>query len=139
MHHPEGIERLRALGHQFGTYFVVGGGVTALHYGLLIALVELFRLDPVVATSVGYVVGGIASYLLHRRITYASDRPHGEATWRFLIVWAVGLSLTACLMTLFIHKLGQPYLAAQVMTTGLVIFWNFSAHRMWTFRAPQLG
>lgn len=133
------MEGLRALGRQFGTYFVVGGGVTALHYSLLITLVEMFKVDPVLATSVGYVVGGVASYLLHRRITYASDRPHGEATWRFLTVWSIGLSITACVMTLLVHRLGLPYLLAQVMTTGITLFWNFTAHRFWTFRTPSLG
>jgi putative flippase GtrA len=28
-----------------------------------------------------------------------------------------------------------PYLLAQMVTTGIVLFWNFAAHKLWTFRA----
>ena len=133
------MRRLGNLGRQFGTYFLVGLVVAATHYALLVALVEGWRIDPVRATLVGYVVGGIVSYLLHRRLTYASDRPHREATWRFLLVWLVGLGLTWLLMALFVRALGIPYLLAQLATTGLVLFWSFGANRIWTFRTPPVA
>lgn len=128
-----------ALARQFGTYFLVGLVVAATHYGLLIALVEGYRMDPVPATLVGYVVGGIVSYLVHRRVTYASDRPHQETTWRFGTVWLVGLAITWLLMALFTRQLGAPYLLAQLATTALVLFWSFGANRFWTFRTPPVA
>ncbi|HMO28484.1 GtrA family protein [Enterovirga sp.] len=133
------MRRLARLGRQFGTFFLVGIVVTATHYAILVALVEGWRADPVRATLVGYVVGGIASYLLHRRVTYASDRPHVQATWRFLVVWLVGMGLTWGLMALLVRSFGTPYLLAQLATSGLVLFWSFGAHKMWTFRTPPVA
>ena len=86
------------------------------------------------ATLVGYVAGGDRLLRLNRRLTYASDRPHAEATWRFAVVALVGFGLTGLLMQALTGWLGAPYLPAQLVTTGIVLFWSFLAHRVWTFR-----
>lgn len=129
---------LPALVRQFRTFFGVGLLAASVHYGLLLGLVEGYRMDPVPATLTGYVAGGVVSYLLNRRLTYRSDRPHGEATWRFVVVAAIGFGLTWLFVALFVRAFGAPYLPAQVVTTGIVLFWNFSAHKLWTFRAPPV-
>ncbi|WFT83455.1 GtrA family protein [Methylobacterium sp. CB376] len=128
---------LVALARQFTTYVTIGFGALAVHYGLLVLLVELGRVDPVPAAILGYVAGGFVSYTLNRRHTYASDRPHGEALWRFVVVAGCGLVLTWVLMALLIRWAGLTYLPAQVVTTGLVVFWNFSGNKLWTFAARE--
>lgn len=131
---------LQAAGRQFAAFFGVGLVAAVVHYGLLISLVEGYRLEPVRATLVGYVGGGIVSYLLNRRHTYGSDRPHLQAGWRFALVTLVGFGLTWGLMSLFVRVGGAPYLPAQVGTTAIVLFWSFLAHKLWTFRdEPPLG
>jgi putative flippase GtrA len=124
------------LARQFGAFFGVGLVAALAHYGLLISLVEGYRLEPVRAALFGYVAGGIVSYLLNRRNTFASDRRHAEAGWRFALVAAVGFCITWAFMALFVDLLGAPYLPAQVVTTGIVLFWSFLANKLWTFRAP---
>lgn len=116
------------------TAFVAVGVIAALaHYGVLIVLVETGASDPVPATLMGYVAGGLLSYALNRRLTYASERPHAEAGWRFIVVAAVGFLLTGAFMHAFTGWLGVPYLPAQLATTGIVLFWSFIAHKVWTF------
>ena len=113
-----------------------GVGVLAAvaHYGVLVGLVEAGGFGPVPATLLGYVAGGLVSYALNRRLTYESERPHAEASWRFALVAGVGFVLTGALMHAFTVWLGAPYLPAQVVTTGIVLFWSFVAHKLWTFR-----
>jgi putative flippase GtrA len=125
-----------ALARQFAAFFGVGLVAAIVHYGLLISLVEGYRMDPVPAALAGYVAGGIVSYLLNRRHTYASDRPHVEATWRFALVAVIGFGLTWAGMAVLVRGLAVPYLAAQLVTTGIVLFWSFLAHKFWTFREP---
>jgi putative flippase GtrA len=127
-----------ALGRQFGVFVVVGLAAAATHYGLLVSLVEGYRLDPVPATLIGYVGGGIVSYLLNRRLTYVSARPHREATWRFAAVAGVGFLITWGMVAGLVRGLGVPYLPAQLVTTGIVLFWSFGAHKLWTFRGPPV-
>jgi putative flippase GtrA len=125
---------LTALGRQFASFSGVGLAAAVVHYGLLIALVEGAGLEPVPATLAGYVAGGVVSYALNRHLTYASDRPHAEATWRFAVVAAAGFLLTWVLMHVFTRWLSAPYLPAQLVTTGIVLFWSFLANKVWTFR-----
>lgn len=126
-------QALAGLARQISAFAGVGVMAAVVHYGLLIGLVELGGLPPVPATLAGYIGGGIVSYLLNRRHTYESDRPHGEATWRFAIVAFVGFLLTGLLMHGFVDRLGAPYLPAQLVTTGVVMCWSFLAHKLWTF------
>jgi putative flippase GtrA len=124
-----------AVARQFAAFSGVGLVAAVVHYGLLIGLVELGRVDPVPATLAGYVAGGVVSYAMNRRLTYRSDRPHREATWRFALVAGVGFLLTWGFMHAFTRWLGAPYLPAQLVTTGIVLFWSFVAHKLWTFRS----
>lgn len=121
------------LRRQFSAFFGVGVVAAIVHYSALIGLVEGAAIDPVPATLVGYLAGGVVSYGMNRRLTYGSDRPHGEATWRFAAVAGVGLLLTWGVMHVLTRGLGAPYLPAQLLTTGIVLFWSFAAHKLWTF------
>jgi putative flippase GtrA len=127
-----------ALARQFAAFFGVGVIAAIVHFGLLVSLVDGYGMDPVRAALAGYVAGGVVSYLLNRRHTYASDRPHRQATWRFGAVAAVGFALTWLVMTVLVSWLGLPYILGQVVTTGLVLFWSFAAHKLWTFREPNI-
>lgn len=133
---PQTDRRLRAVLRQFSAFFGVGLAAAIVHYGLLVSLVEGYRMEAVRATLVGYIGGGLVSYVLNRRHTYASDRPHREAGWRFALVALVGFGLTWAFMALFVRVLGAPYFPAQIVTTGIVLVWSFLAHKLWTFREP---
>lgn len=123
--------------HQFMRYAGVGAVATAAHYALLIGLVESGATGPLPATLAGYVLGGIVSYLLNRRLTFAGGRSHREAVWRFAVVAASGFAWTGALMALFVDRLGLPYLPAQAVTTLIVLVWGFVANRLWTFAHPR--
>ena len=129
---------LRELFRETMTFAGVGLIAAVGHYGTLIALVEGAGVAPVPATLAGYVVGGIISYLLNRTHTFASDRPHREAGWRFALVAAVGFGLTGLLMHAFVDRLGFPYLPAQVATTACVLMWSYAANKIWTFQTPPI-
>jgi putative flippase GtrA len=133
-----GPNSLLHLARQFTTFFGVGLVAAFVHFGLLVGLVEIFGVRPVPATLAGYVTATVVSYLLNRRLTYASDRPHAEAAWRFAVVAGIGFLLTWILMALFTHIVGPTYyFPAQIVTTGIVLFWHFLGHKLWTFRRPQ--
>jgi putative flippase GtrA len=127
------LDPLYRLTRQFIAFFGVGIAAAIVHYGLLIGLVEEAGIGPVSATLAGYVAGGFVSYLLNRTHTYDSARPHHEAGWRFALVAFVGFLLTWLFMQVFTKGLGAPYFPAQLVTTGIVMFWSFLAHRAWTF------
>jgi putative flippase GtrA len=124
-----------SLSRQMSSFVAVGLVAAAAHYGALIGLVEIFAWQAVPATLVGFLFGGVTSYLLNRRHVFPTDRSHAAAIWRFALVSSVGFVLTWGLMSLFVNRMAIPYLPAQVGTTGLVLFWSFLANKLWTFKA----
>lgn len=121
------------LARELATYAFVGVFATLVHYAILIALVEGYGWRAVPATLVGYVAGGVVAYGLNRRHTFASDRPHEEAMWRFALVALFGFCVTFVLMSAFVDRLGSPYLPAQALTTVITMFMTFAINRSWTF------
>lgn len=121
------------LPRQLSTYALVGAAASLAHYAALVGLVELLAWRAVPAALVGYVIGGVISYRLNRRHTFASDRPHREAVWRFALVALLGFCLTFLLMRFFVDRLDAPYLPAQFATTILIMFVTFFVNRLWTF------
>ena len=122
-----------SLSRQISTFFGVGVVSTIADYGTLVFLRELFGVNAVYGALAGYIVGGIVNYLLNRAHTFATDRDHVQAGWRFASVMVVGFSLTGLFMWLFTEKLAIPYLGARVVPTGIVFCWNVAAHKLWTF------
>ena len=107
---------------QFSTFFVVGLICTALHYAVMSGLIELAHSPVIPATLFGFCVGGVTSYVLNRRHTFASDRPHAEAGWRFVTVTAVGFVLTWMMMSVLLSWAATNGLASlagrQVLSAG---------------------
>jgi putative flippase GtrA len=118
---------------QISAFAGVGVVAAIAHYSVLIGAVELVAADPVLASLLGFVAGGIVSYGLNRRVTFTTSRSHAQAGWRFGVVAFGGFVLTGALMTLLVRQLGLPYLPAQVLTTLSVMVFTFSAHKSWSF------
>lgn len=119
---------------QIRSFLGVGVVCTSLHYAILIAMVQLLHVPAVPSALTGLTAGGLLSYLLNRRHTFGSERPHEQAAWRFALVAGVAFVLTWLVMRLFVERWHAPYLPAQAVTTGLVMIWTFAANRLWTFR-----
>jgi putative flippase GtrA len=132
----------RAVGATFGRFLVVGAISTSVHYLVLAAVVELLHGSVVAGSGVGFGVGAVVSYVLNRTHTFRSEAPHAQAMTRFVLVLGVGLGLNLLLMQLLAVRWGWPYLLAQMLTTGLVLFWHFAGHALWSFthrKPPRTG
>jgi putative flippase GtrA len=132
----------RAVGATFGRFLVVGAISTSVHYLVLAAVVELLRGSVVAGSGIGFAVGAVVSYVLNRSHTFRSEAPHAQAMTRFVLVLGVGLGLNLLLMQLLAVRWGWPYLLAQMLTTGLVLFWHFAGHALWSFthrEPPRTG
>jgi putative flippase GtrA len=118
---------------QFSKFLLVGGFSTLLQYLILAFLVQAAGTDPVVASSVGYVLSALANYDLNYRLTFRSRVPYLGGMFRFALVHAMGFLLNGTIMAAGTKALGLHYLVAQVAATIVVLFWNFFANRRWTF------
>lgn len=118
---------------QFITFFGVGVAATLTDWGTFFLLGRFVGVPSVYAALIAYCTGGVLSYALNRAHTFETARSHAEAGWRFAAVMAVGFSLTGFFVWLFAERLGLAPMVARVISTGIVFFWNYAAHKMWTF------
>jgi|CXWL01.1.fsa_nt_gi putative flippase GtrA len=118
---------------QIVRFALVGVAATAVHFAVLIALVELAGLGPVAATTLGYIVGIAVSYTLNRLYTFKSDAPVGSSFLKFALLYGVSAFLNAGIVAMLTEQ-RLWYLLAQVIATGLVLIWNFVGARFVVFR-----
>lgn len=125
-----------AWGGRFGRFLGVGAFATGLQYALLVLGCEVLAVDPVAASAVGFVVSAVANYWLNYHFSFRSSRRHRSAAGRFALVAGAGLALNTLLMQTLAEHLGLQYLLAQVLTTAVVLIWNFFANALWSFARP---
>jgi putative flippase GtrA len=119
---------------QFVSFTAVGAVGTAAHYSALIALVQFMHVSPVPSSGVGFVIGALVNYALNYRLTFRSKKLHRESMPKFFLVAMVGLVLNTAVMVFLVEILRLHYLVSQVLATGGVLVWNFTANRYWTFK-----
>ena len=120
-------------------YFIVGVLGTLIHFGILATLVELGRMDPVLASTIGFIVTLFVSYVLNRRWTFASRVRHRVAFTRYAAVSMFGLALNSLIMYLAVHVFDLWYIAGQALVVAVVPAVNFALNRSWSFRPASLG
>lgn len=119
---------------QFVFFSAIGAVGTAGHYATLLLLVEGLSQSPILASTLGFIVGALINYILNYRFTFQSDKPHREALTKFLLVAAIGAGINTGLMALFIELLLLHYFIAQLIATAVVLLWNFLISKYWTFQ-----
>lgn len=129
------IKRFAAseLGRQLARFAAAGAIATAAHYSVLVLLIELARAPPVFATTFGYCVGIVVSYLLNRRFTFKSEAPFVSSFPKFAAFYGVGMFLNGAIFAALM-SLDAWYLAAQVVATAIVMVWNYVGARFIAFR-----
>ncbi|MFN8373863.1 MAG: GtrA family protein [Anaerolineae bacterium] len=127
---------------RFGRFAIVGLLGTLVDFCVLVVLKEALGLPLLLANTLSYAAGISNNFLLNRTWTYGDVQ---RKTWwtqfgQFFLVSTIGLLLNNTMVALLSEPvgalIGQPqigYLAAKVVATLLVLFWNFFANRYWTF------
>lgn len=118
---------------QFALYSAAGAIGTAAHYLVLVTLVQGFLFNAVLASIDGSIAGAGINYLLSYHCVFRSQKRHIETATKFIVIGGIGLVLNAMMMFLMDTLAGIHYLVSQVITTCIVLLWNFSGNRFWTF------
>ncbi|MEE4140281.1 GtrA family protein [Pseudomonas viridiflava] len=117
--------------HEFIRFGLVGVANTAVHAGIVIALMEVFAPPAFVANGVAFIFANLMSYALNSRFTFRT--PASFAGYRrFLLVSLVSLALTL-LITSIVEYLGWHYGVGLVMVIFIVPVLNYLVMKLWAF------
>ncbi|WP_428355617.1 GtrA family protein [Methyloprofundus sp.] len=133
-------------------YLISGGLATAVHFGVLIALLEFQLAVPLHASMIGAACGFLVNYHIQFHWTFKVSGPHRRFFIRYLFVSGTMFGLNAAIFWLattpemfallkslpYPKQIPQPkniaYWYAQVIATGIVFLCNFLVNRYYTFK-----
>ena len=123
---------------QFVCFSGVGVVGTVAHYSVLVFCVELLTIDPVISSILGFLAGAVVNYILNYHFTFKSKACHNETGPKFFFVVVIGFCINYLVMYALINLLALNYILSQIISTALVLFWNFFASRFWVFNHGKM-
>jgi dolichyl-phosphate beta-glucosyltransferase len=118
----------------FIRYATVGVTGTALDVGSLYVFVDLLHIPVLVAAAMSFILAVVNNFILNKIWTFRNNsRNFRKQFIKFLIVSVVGLALTEICMALFVYLLDIWYIVSKLITSVIVLTWNFLANKNWTF------
>jgi putative flippase GtrA len=123
--------------HRFVRFVLVGGTATVIQYLVLTALVAWSRVEPWIASDVGFTLSAVYNYNMNRWFTFESREPYLASAGRFALLVTLGVMTNTIIMR-GLTQLGLHYLLAQVAASAVVLTQNFSLANFWVF-AGQKG
>lgn len=111
----------------------LGGVGTLAHYLVLVLCVQALGADPVLASVLGSCVGAFTNFLLAHHITFRSPAEMYQTAPRFFAVALSSVILNWAAMWSLVEGLALHYIVAQVISTALVLGFNYLANALWTF------
>lgn len=135
---------------RFVKFAIVGAAGSITDFAILNIFVQLFGLPLALANTCSFIAAVMQNFTLNRLWTFPESRER-HATGQlaqFAVVSLVGYGLNQ-LVFLTLHHFWEDYWMAQMgadtgfvvsyniaklFAIGVVLFWNFTANRLWTYR-----
>jgi putative flippase GtrA len=120
--------------YQLFRFGIVGLTAAAMHFGIVVLLVQNWNIQPLLANIFGFAGGFQISYWGHRMWTFNDTNTlHRVALTRLLVVQIISLLANETLFYIFL-SMNLPYpVALLVVLTTLPIF-TFVSSKLWVFR-----
>ena len=132
--------------------FAFVGALGALtDFAILNVLEQLAGFLPVVANGISFSAAVVQNFLLNRSWTFPESQLHNTRRQmsKFTLVSVAGLGISTVVFQFvdlslradWIEWLSSPdlgstisYNFAKLFSIGVVLFWNFAANRLWTYK-----
>jgi putative flippase GtrA len=122
------------------SYGIIGLIGTLIHFSVLVFLVELFHFEPVLSSSIGFIVTVIVSFYLNRRFTFRIKTSKTTVTFiKYTLVSCSGFILNSVIMYFSVHMLSLHYSIGQAIVVVVLPISNILLNNYWTFRESKEG
>ncbi len=128
--------------HRFAKFAVVGALGSVIDFSLLNLMRGVFGWQLIWANTLSVSVAIVSNFIWNRLWTFPESRTRKKRTQlvQFALVNFFGLLLNNLIVVGFDYLL-SPYInepwsynIAKAIAIGIVLFWNFGANRLWTYR-----
>ncbi len=127
---------------RFIKFAIVGAIGMVVDLSILNLLHGLVGLHLLVANSISFSAAVVSNFTWNRLWTFPETRhrPVHTQLAQFATVSIIGLGINNVVLW-HVYQVLRPHLAApwnynaaKILAIGVVLFWNFGANRVWTFR-----
>lgn len=119
---------------QFAKFSIVGVVNTVTSFTVYVLMIQQAGLDPLLANVIAFIVAVTASFFLNKAWTF---RDHGKVYVRqyttFFVISGIGLGISTVILFILYTVLHIHYITSFLIAAAVVVFWNFTANRTWTF------
>lgn len=123
----------RPLFFQILRFGLVGLAAAAIHFGIVVALVQAGSVPPLIANIFGFAIAFQMSYWGHRLWTFADKvTTHRIAIPKLFFVQTLNFAANETLFYIFL-ALNVPYPVALIIVLTVLPFFTFMASKLWVF------
>jgi putative flippase GtrA len=116
-------------------FVAVGCAAAAVHFGIVVLLVELLRAPPLAANVAGWLVAFIVSFLGQWQLTFASrGTPWRHALPRYFLLSLAGFAANEAGYAALLHFTALPYDVALAAVLLAVAVMTYLLGSRWVFR-----
>lgn len=126
--------KIKSLFWQIFRFGVVGVIAAAVHFNIVVFLVQNFLLDPLVANALAFLISFQMSYWGHRLWTFGGTLTlHRVALPKLLFVQLVNFAANETLFYIFL-ACNIPYPIALIIVLTILPIFTFLSSKLWIFR-----
>jgi putative flippase GtrA len=118
---------------QFFRYVFVGGAATVVDWTFLWLFYDVIGIYKYLSVAFSFLLGLLTNFCLSDRFVFSNvpeTRSSANKFSVYLITGLIGLGLTELFMLLFDGLLGLHYMIAKIITTAIVLAWNFFSKKI---------
>jgi len=127
---------------RFVKFAIVGAIGAVIDFGLLNLMRGVFGWDLLWANTLSVSAAILSNFVWNRLWTFPESRNRKKRKQlpQFTLVNLVGLLINNVIVigldAMLVPHIGEPlsYNLAKAVAIGVVLFWNFGANRLWTYR-----
>jgi putative flippase GtrA len=128
--------------NRFVKFAIVGFIGFVIDFSILYVTHEIYGWPSIWANTLSVSVAILSNFTWNRLWTFPESRSRRkrEQLVQFTIVNVIGLGINDVILVgleaVFAHFIAEPgnLFLAKFIAVGVVLFWNFGANRLWTYR-----
>jgi putative flippase GtrA len=120
---------------KFVLYVAVGGVCALLNLAVLWLLTDVLGIHYLVSNTISFFALTPLGFVLQKLMTFRTPGVHAGIEWpRYFATMGTSFAANFALMYMLVSLAGIWYLAANVITTVLLLVANFLVNLRWSFR-----
>lgn len=116
-------------------YLFVGGTAALVEWSFFYGFNQGLGVGYMVATAMAFCLSTLYHYFLGNILVFTSGTRYGKSKELSLVfvVSILGLAFNLLLMYIFVGMLTWAPMPAKVLTSCIVVVWNYLARKLWIF------